>query len=301
MTSFVSFGLFLLLAAGVPRLAAADGAARGRLARVLAEPVAAKCPWALETANDKAHYRARRLTHRDLHEAHTKNLRVMRWLSEQLALDVMVNWGTLLGQYFNGETLPWDEDDDVVLFCGEARFRDWMRGALPRSNYSTHEHDGRMIEYYELGPEHVIYYDYNPRHHIEFRLIHVATGVYVDIMLLKKVPRASAGRVRQSRPKRLAAEVYTMKANENGLWGGHVFNPRDLHPLAPCLLNGVALLCPANKTAVLTQEYGAEVLRAGRDKGRFDGRCFVPSAAYARYVAGDISARELARAVGGAR
>ena len=244
---------------------------------MLSAPVVGNCTWPLKTQRKKAHYRSSQLSYSDLYDAHTKNLRAMSWIGGQLRADVMINWGTLLGQYFNAETLPWDEDIDVCLFVQEAQVRDWMRSELPRSNYSRHEHNDRHIEYFHLGSEHVFYYDYNPHHHIEFRLIHVATGVYVDIVLLKKKKASAidAKTVRGSKPKLpwSAELMYTMKANEKRLWGGHVFNLHDIQPLQPCLVNGVPLKCPANKLAILTQAYGPKA--QWTFKGEFDGSCFV--------------------------
>lgn len=149
--------------------------------------------------------------------------------------------GTLLGWHFNQQTLPWDTDVDVSVLEKDVpklvSYASVQRSRLPGINVS---------------------HDTHPRHHIEFNVVHITTGVYTDITSLRVAKDRSvldATVVSGQRHRFDGRPKYVMKSSVNKLWGGHIYTQADIHPLQRCLINNVSLWCPSNVSSVLQQEY----------------------------------------------
>ena len=132
---------------------------------------------------------------------------------------------------------------------------------MPRMTFDKHEHrDGREnVHHYEVpDPNFTIYIDHNDHHHIEYRLIHIPTGVYTDMMNLNLTSDANVlDEPVQSRPTDLHIPAFAMKASFNGLLGGNLFNEEQILPLVPCSFHGFELWCPNQIESVLRQKYSS--------------------------------------------
>ena len=144
-----------------------------------------------------------------------------------------------------------------VHILDAVKFEHWLTG-MRRMKFDKHEHaDIEHIEYYKLPDANfTIYFDRNDQRHIEYRLVHIPTGVYTDMMTLTlSNDIAVLTRTVQSKPLVLKVPAYAMKSSFNNLWGGNIMNEEDMLPLRPCELNEASLWCPQNITAVLRQKY----------------------------------------------
>ena len=219
------------------------------------------CPIVNETSHvdDKNWYTSTR-TAQQVAWGLRESARMLHSIQELSKVSIIVMYGSLIGQWWNGQSLPWDTDVDVHILDVE-NFERWLTG-MPQKQFHIHEYaDGRPnienVQYYELPDANfTMYFDHNEGHHIEYRLIHVPTGVYTDIMTLKLTNDTTVlARAVQSKPSELKVPAYAMKSSFNTLWGGNILNTEDLLPLRPCELNGASLWCPQNVTAVLRQKY----------------------------------------------
>jgi len=189
-----------------------------------------------------------------------ENARMLHLIQELSQVPIVVMYGSLIGQWWNQQSLPWDTDIDVHVLDAE-KFEHWLMGQ-PRTQFHRHEYvNGRAntenVQYYKLPDANfTIYFDRNEGHHIEYRLIHVPTGVYTDMMTLKLTnDTAILARDVQSKPLNVKTPAFAMKSSFNKLWGGNILNTEDMLPLRPCELNEASLWCPQNVTAVLRQKY----------------------------------------------
>ena len=170
------------------------------------------------------------------------NVHALHNISRASNIPIIISHGTLIGWWFNKQTLPWDTDLDAYIFAQDAREMERLsqEGAL-QSILSV---DFRLVN------------DRKPTSHIEFALIHKPTGVYTDITTLRLTSDPIVlGRKVVSRPLVERPPLYAMKSSYNGLWGGHLFDPRDIDPPQKCLLHDVELWCPRDPHRVLIQEY----------------------------------------------
>jgi hypothetical protein len=185
-----------------------------------------------------------------------ENARMLRLIQEKSNVALVVMYGSLIGWWWSEESLPWDTDIDVHVLDVDT-FEAWLT-ALPRMTFDKHEHrNGREnVHHYNLSvPDFTMYFDHNAHHHIEYRLIHIPTGVYTDMTTLVPTPRAIAKNKVVSRPAVLDPTVFAMKASFSKLWGGHLYNLGQIEPLRPCTFNGFELWCPNQVESVLRQKY----------------------------------------------
>ena len=188
----------------------------------------------------------------------------LRDISDTAGVRFIVMHGSLIGLWWNGQSMPWDGDIDVVLIGEDIRrFKIYLR-----SLHSVVYDDAR---YYQVDQNFSITTSEGPEvGAVEFRLIHNPSSVYVDISTLTQTTPHTADIVRkhrtQSKPNKLIEPFYYTKANLYDKWGGHLFNAALILPLQNCTFNDVPLWCPAEPHEVLKQEYGQDAV----DNPRFD-------------------------------
>ena len=185
-----------------------------------------------------------------------ENARMLSLIQSLSGAQFVVMYGSLIGQWWNGQSLPWDTDIDVHILKVEA-LQSWLVVQERMKFPQGHSEDNLEVVYYKLPDANfTICFDSGPQHHIEFRLIHIPTGVYTDIMSISLTsdPNVLAWRV-QSRPAELNLPAFAMKASFNKLEGGNLYNEEDVVPLSPCEFNGALLFCPRNVQNVLRQKY----------------------------------------------
>lgn len=168
-----------------------------------------------------------------------QNLEGLRRVSEKANVSFFLMHGTLLGWFFNEETLPWDEDADVSYL------------------YKDHQ---RLIAFgrQTLSKRLVFYPMPRKKDHIEFRVFDRITGVYTDITSLRLTKNASVLRAKAlSQPADRQPPLYAMKSSFLKLWGAHLYRPEHIEPIQPCKIFEFRMWCPKEPAQVLRQEYRA--------------------------------------------
>jgi len=209
---------------------------------------------------EKNWYKSKRTPHQ-VAAGLRENARLLERIQAESGASMIVMYGSLIGQWWNRRSLPWDSDIDVHIVDVE-KFERWLT-SLPRMQFDKHEvvfgRENRLnVDHYDPGDgeNFTIYFDRNEGHHIEYRLIHIPTGVYTDMMTFKLTNDSDVLSAKvQSRPRKLKVPAYVMKASFKKLWGGNIHNEEDIVPLSPCEFNGALLRCPRNVDAVLRQKF----------------------------------------------
>ncbi|OBA20908.1 hypothetical protein METBIDRAFT_17064, partial [Metschnikowia bicuspidata var. bicuspidata NRRL YB-4993] len=186
------------------------------------------------------------------------------WLrfSRSAKLKTWLAHGTLLGWYWNGMSLPWDQDMDVQ---------------------TTYESIEKMARLYnqslvvdlcddpDIASVHLYFLDVSPHYRtrvpqdgnnvIDARFIDTDTGIYVDITALAISPTyQQAGETQRQAASRLHA---LFQPDYRDLLHRHLYNCKDLHfhrldelgPLRPTAFEGEAAYVPREFQAVLLREY----------------------------------------------
>ena len=215
------------------------------------------CPaLAQSTHTSEKNWYSESRTAQDVLSGLQENARMLNMLQTITGAKFVVMYGSLIGQWWNSQSLPWDTDMDVHILDVQT-FESWLtqqeRMPFPRGHANGVHH----VRYYRLPEKNfTICHDTHPKNHIEFRLIHIPTGVYTDIMSISLTNDTKViARNVQSRPAVLKLPVLAMKASFNNLWGGNIHNAEDILPLLPCALNGAILNCPNKIEIVLRQKY----------------------------------------------
>lgn len=189
---------------------------------------------------DIRQYSGQPMTAHNMITGRRTNARELERIGRECGTRFIVLHGSLIGQRFNQDFLPWDDDLDVSVLPEDVRnLKNWTR-RQPKGCTASPQSQKKFVEWYTVAENVCVYIDNNPRYHIEMRLVHMPTGVYTDITFLYK-----------RGPK------FVMKANINHLWGGHVFPRTQLLPLRPCTLGPARLWCPAKPDQILATEYGS--------------------------------------------
>jgi len=198
-----------------------------------------ECVWSARSQRSHPFYN-HKVTRDELDRGLLANIDALGRISQQSGARMILMYGGLIGYYWNKHMLPWDDDIDVhVLEQDMQKLLGWTRQhpKVPPLSHWIAENgrdDRNYQQHYKISDAFYMYNDSNPRHHIEMRLIHLATGVYTDITFLY-----------------LQHGTYLMKANLNHLWGGNTYPKRDIWPLQRCTFEGVKLWCPHNVERVL--------------------------------------------------
>ena len=220
-----------------------------------------KCPLMLDNKGveyQKNWYVTNRTAEQVMHGLQ-ESAAMLKTVQDLSGAQMVVMYGSLIGQWWNGQSLPWDADIDVHVL-DYLSFERWLtnQSRMQSDKYEkVHGQDVGKVHYYELpNANFTIYFDHNEKHHIEYRLIHIPTGVYCDMMTsrLTSDMQVLSHRV-TSKPPVLRVPAYAMKASFKNIWGGNIHNTVDMIPLSPCPFNGVSLWCPRNVTNVLRQQF----------------------------------------------
>lgn len=187
-------------------------------------------------------YVARPMTAHKMITARRANAKQLERIGRECGLRFIVIAGSLIGQRFNQDFLPWDDDLDVSVLPEDVnKLQNWTRRQSEGCSIAPQSQRDQFYEWYTVSANFCMYIDNNPNHHIEMRLVHMLTGVYTDItFLFRKGPN------------------FIMKAIINHLWGGVVFPRTQLLPLQPCTLGFAHLWCPAKSDDILKNEYGSK-------------------------------------------
>lgn len=187
-----------------------------------------------------------------------ENVRMLYELQDIIRIKFAIMSGSLIGLSFNGETLPWDADIDVHVIDDDiAVFDSWLFARPLMDHRPQHEGCSTQCVFYQMPrADFYMYFEPDARHHIEYRLVHVPSGVYVDITRLRTTTQRQYLRnPTQSRPQTVDTPFLAMKASVNKLWGGHIYNPPQMLPLRRCTFHGFPMWCPRDIHSVLTQQY----------------------------------------------
>ncbi|KAK4152743.1 hypothetical protein C8A00DRAFT_44229 [Chaetomidium leptoderma] len=163
--------------------------------------------------------------------------------SRDLHLETWLAHGTLLGWWWNGQTLPWDYDIDAqVSGATLSVLADRHNGSLHEYRFENPTTGARETRVYLL--------DVNPfataavgrgegQNVIDARWVDVGTGMFVDITgLVERDPERRPG-------------VVSCKNH-------HVYKSGQLFPLRETEFEGVAAMVPWGFDGILVEEYGAK-------------------------------------------
>lgn len=187
-------------------------------------------------------YNYQKMTASRMIEGRRSNANELERIAHATGTRFIVMHGSLIGQRFNSDFLPWDDDLDVdVLSQDVDRLKQWTRKHATGCSVAPESEKTKYYEWYNLSSDFCMYIDNDKHHHIEMRLVHSPTSIYTDIMFLYQRERK-----------------FVMKAILNHLWGGHVYPFSKLLPLQPCSLGLAKLWCPAKPIPILNRQYGAK-------------------------------------------
>lgn len=186
-----------------------------------------------------AHYDSRFFKDKVEGEEHAKALRnlIRSYVItlRTIGVDTWLAHGTLLGWWWNGKLLPWDNDADVQM--AESSLEVLARGYNCTTHvYHYQDPDGGLVTGNYL-------LDINPHHSemrgdgmniIDARWIDMSNGMYVDITGLAE------------------------REKGNGTWScrNHDYEKKDFFPLKEMVFEGVPALVPFSFEKVLVSEYG---------------------------------------------
>lgn len=186
--------------------------------------------------------------------------------AERYGVRFVAMHGSLIGQTFNAEVLPWDRDLDFSILAADVphlhRYLSTLHVRHGSKLQTEHNKGTAGFTFYERG-DLEWYLDTNTNHHIEYRLMAPCSVppymIYVDITVLYDDAWHAARQYKTisaplSQPGGLG-RVLVMKANTRALWGGHIYDPDDVLPMHRCVLHRVSVWCPRDKDRVLRQEY----------------------------------------------
>lgn len=157
----------------------------------------------------------------------------------------LVSWiahGMLIGHYWNGQLLPYDEDLDFQMPFSEFSKLEQLNSTMHQNRFLLDVNPNAKER--GLQKENVI----------DARFICTKTGLYIDITLLAQLEEG----------------VFFCKS-PHFYWGS------DLFPLKSTMLDGVEVWRPNNVVDILYQEYGARALfKRNLQRYKFDGDRWVP-------------------------
>jgi LicD family len=138
----------------------------------------------------------------------------------QTGIVTWINHGTMLGWFWNGKLLPWDEDIDVQMLYSDLPSLAALNGTIFAARYLV---DVSRYTAFRLP---------TGRNTIDARFIDLHSGLFVDITAL------------------------VMKNGKLTCKSPHVYDPDDLFPLHLTLLGDAAVFRPHRAMKILANEYG---------------------------------------------
>lgn len=138
--------------------------------------------------------------------------------------------GSLLGWWWDGLTLPWDNDHDIQVPVLEL---DRLASVFNGSLLVTHTNEGTNMYYLDIGPWYVERAKGNGQNLIDARFIDVNKGTYIDI----------------------TAVATTSSGSRVSCKNNHQYDISELSPLRRTLFEGAASMVPKENKRLLLKEY----------------------------------------------
>ncbi|ODV59251.1 uncharacterized protein ASCRUDRAFT_22958, partial [Ascoidea rubescens DSM 1968] len=192
------------------------------------------------------------------------------WLrfSESAGLKTWIMHGSLLGYWWNGMNMPWDQDLDVQVTMDSLVHlaRNYNQTLVIDYSLSNTELSMGLGSYLiDVGSSFIQRTKGNSRNLIDARFIDTATGLYVDITAIAKSHKGNLF-IKETDEKK------TKKVNElkqaldpdNELYNcrnNHFYSLDDISPLKPIYFEGVKGYIPANFKKILEREYNKSLLK----------------------------------------
>lgn len=170
----------------------------------------------------------------------------------------IVSWlahGTLLGWYWNGLSMPYDQDMDIQMPIAEMdRLARKYNNTLIVVNPEGNE-QGEGVRYLlEVAPTYVERRRGNGNNVIDARFVDTSTGSYIDLTGLAMVKSRLDKNGKPSNDDKRATEkencdaIYACKNN-------HYYSEEDLFPLRLTSFEGAPIYVPNNYKKILQEEY----------------------------------------------
>jgi len=152
--------------------------------------------------------------------------------------------GTLMGWYWNGKFLPWDNDIDVQIKV--ETLDDLLSYNMTTYDYVVEEDNVNRAYVLDINPHYTLPFMEDVANKIDARWIDTSNGKYIDITAV----HASAERTKDGRLKQ---ESLFCK-------DGHKYERDDLFPLVEGYFEGIHVKTPHRSSKILRHEYGDKSL-----------------------------------------
>jgi hypothetical protein len=194
------------------------------------------------------HYDARYFKGLVVYDEHRAALRhlIRSYLTvlEELGVETWLAHGTLLGWWWNGQIMPWDDDLDVQVSAAALEYLGKNHNRTLHEYRFVHEHTGREMEktfLLDINPYHSEREWLQGQNIIDARWIDVSNGMFIDITgLAERDP-----------------------AHHPGVWSCknfHRYRSSDLYPMRQTEFEGMPAQVPYNIERILMEEYGKKSL-----------------------------------------
>ncbi|KAJ7282216.1 LicD family-domain-containing protein [Mycena rebaudengoi] len=201
------------------------------------------------------HYDARYFKGPVVYDEHRAALRhlIRSYLTvlEELGVETWLAHGTLLGWWWNGKIMPWDDDLDVQVSAAALEYLGKNHNRTLHEYRFVDEHTGREMEkmfLLDINPYHSERERLQGQNIIDARWIDVSNGMFVDITgLAERDPVRHPG-------------VWSCK-------NFHRYHSSDLYPMRQTEFEGVPAQVPYNVERILMEEYGKKSLVTTKWRG----------------------------------
>ncbi|KAJ3390283.1 hypothetical protein HDU84_007664 [Entophlyctis sp. JEL0112] len=170
---------------------------------------------------------------KEVHGSLVGALKAWSRFAEEKDIDWWISHGELLGWFWNGQLLPWDNDLDIQVS---------MRGLLRLASHNQTKIDGRYLV--DVGTS-IFMRTKQAQNVIDARIVDTTTGYFIDVTGLAKL---------------------VSKANDTTQYNAvhcktpHKYSFDDIVPLAETVLEGIRVWRPRKTLKLLKEEYGEKAL-----------------------------------------
>lgn len=251
-------------------------------ASILGTSRGAHFDWRFFQKIDYSHYETQAILHR-----------ISRaWLrfAYNVGLNTWLAHGSLLGWYWNGLNMPWDQDLDVQITMESliTLARNYNQTLVVDLTSTNRENLGIGKYLIDVGSSIHLREKGNGENIIDARFIDIETGFYVDITAIaftRSVEKLSVKHKSSNELNQLLDPEFTNKENSNTIVkedlysdlyklltlmykdenifnckNDHFYNLQDLNPLIPTLYEGVIAYVPNRYKEILKREYRKSLL-----------------------------------------
>ncbi|KAJ6537482.1 LicD family-domain-containing protein [Mycena vulgaris] len=194
------------------------------------------------------HYDARYFKGPVVYDEHRAALRhlIRSYLTvlEELGVETWLAHGTLLGWWWKGQIMPWDDDLDVQVSAAALEYLGKSHNRTLHEYRFVDEHTGREMQktfLLDINPYHSERERLQGQNVIDARWIDVSNGMFIDITALAERD----------------------PARHPGVWSCknfHRYRSSDLYPMHQTEFEGVPAQVPHNIMRILMEEYGKKSL-----------------------------------------